>query len=63
VPDVTNLTLDDAKNAIIANCYTVGNVAETQDGQPGKVARTEPEANASLRPGEAVTIYYHSVPH
>jgi beta-lactam-binding protein with PASTA domain len=60
VPDVTNMTLDDAKNAIVASGYTVGNVAVTQDGPDGKVARTEPEANASLRPGEAVTIYYHS---
>ena len=59
VPDVTNMALDDAKRAIIASGYTVGNVAVTQDGSDGKVARTEPEANASLRPGEAVTIYYH----
>jgi beta-lactam-binding protein with PASTA domain len=35
----------------------------TQDGPDGKVARTEPEANASLRPGEAVTIYYHGAGH
>jgi serine/threonine-protein kinase len=28
-------------------------------GDDGKVVRTEPEANAALRPGEAVTIYYH----
>jgi serine/threonine-protein kinase len=61
VPDVTNMTLDDAKNAIVASGYTIGNVAVTEDGPEGKVARTEPEANASLRPGEAVTIYYHSV--
>jgi serine/threonine-protein kinase len=59
VPDVTNMALDDAKRAIIASGYTVGNVAVTQDGSDGKVARTEPEANAALRPGEAVTIYYH----
>lgn len=59
VPDVTNMGLDDAKRAIIASGYTVGNIAVTQDGSDGKVARTEPEANASLRPGEAVTIYYH----
>ena len=61
VPDVTNMSLDDAKNAIVANGYTVGNVAVTQDGPLGKVARTEPEANATLTPGEAVTIYYHGV--
>lgn len=59
VPDVVNMTLDDAKRAIISSGYTVGNVAVTQDGPDGKVARTEPEANAALRPGEAVTIYVH----
>ena len=59
VPDVTNMSLDDAKKAIVANGYSIGNVAVTQDGADGKVARTEPEANASLRPGEAVTIYFH----
>jgi eukaryotic-like serine/threonine-protein kinase len=59
VPDVTNMSLDDAKSAIVASGYTVGNVAVTTDGPDGKVARTEPEANAALRPGEAVSIYYH----
>ncbi len=60
VPDVSNMTLDDAKRAIVTNGYNVGNVAISQDGTIGKVVRTEPEANASLRPGEAVTIYYHA---
>jgi serine/threonine-protein kinase len=59
VPDVTNMSLDDAKRAIGASGYTVGNVAVTSDGPDGKVARTEPEAGAQLRPGEAVTIYFH----
>ena len=63
VPDVTNMSLDAAKQAILASGYTVGNVAVTQDGPDGKVARTEPEANASLRPGEAVSIYYHGAAH
>jgi eukaryotic-like serine/threonine-protein kinase len=62
VPDVGGMSLDDAKRAIIANGYSVGNVALTEDGDEGKVARTEPEANATLRPGEAVTIYYHAAP-
>jgi beta-lactam-binding protein with PASTA domain len=61
VPDVAGMTLDAAKAALVANGYAVGNVADTQDGDPGKVARTEPEANATLRPGETVTIYYHAV--
>ncbi len=59
VPDVSNMTLDDAKRAILTNGYNVGNVALSQEGAVGKVVRTEPEANAALRPGEAVTIYYH----
>ena len=59
VPDVTNMSLDDAKRAIGGSGYTVGNVAVTSDGPEGKVARTEPEAGAQLRPGEAVTIYFH----
>jgi beta-lactam-binding protein with PASTA domain len=59
VPDVTNMSLDAAKAAIVANGYTIGNVAVTTDGAAGKVVRTEPEANAALRPGETVTIYYH----
>jgi serine/threonine-protein kinase len=59
VPDVTNMTLDDAKKAIVASGYTVGNVAVTSDGPDGKVARTEPGANAALRPGETVSIYFH----
>jgi serine/threonine-protein kinase len=59
VPDVTGLALEDAKRAIVANGYNIGNVAISADGDLGKVVRTEPEANAALRPGEAVTIYYH----
>jgi eukaryotic-like serine/threonine-protein kinase len=59
VPDVAGMSLDDAKRALAAGGYMVGNVAETTDGDEGKVIRTEPEANANLRPGEAVTIYYH----
>ena len=59
VPDVSNLSLDDAKAAIAKSGYAIGNVATTTDGQAGQVARTEPEANAPLRPGESVVIYYH----
>ena len=59
IPDVTNMTLDDAKAALTSSGYAVGTVAAAQDGLPGRVARTAPEANASVRPGETVTIYYH----
>lgn len=59
VPDVSNMALDDARKAILAGGYQVGNVANTADGTPGKVVRTEPEANTQLRPGESVMIYFH----
>jgi serine/threonine-protein kinase len=63
VPDVAGMTLDQAKAALVNAGYTVGNVAYTQDGSSGTAVRTEPEANAALRPGEAVTIYFNnSVP-
>jgi len=59
VPDVSGMTLDEAKRAILANGYQIGNVAISADGDDGKVVRTEPEANKPLRPGESVVIYYH----
>jgi serine/threonine-protein kinase len=59
VPDVTNMTLDDAKNALIASGYTIGAAGLVQDGLPGRVARTAPAANAQLAPGSPVTLYYH----
>ena len=60
VPDVSGMTLDDAKRAIELAGYTVGNITYVQDGEEGKVIRTEPEANASLTPGgAAVTLYYN----
>ncbi len=60
VPDVTGMTLDAARTALQNAGYRVGNVAITQQGDEGKVVRTEPEANATLHPGEAVTIYYNA---
>ncbi len=59
IPDVAGQSLDAAREAIGKNGYRVGNIAYSTDGAPGKVVRTEPEANATLRPGEAVTIYYN----
>ena len=48
VPDVTNMTLDDAKARSTANGYAVGNGCRRRKTVlPGKVARTDPEANAS----------------
>jgi eukaryotic-like serine/threonine-protein kinase len=60
VPSVADMTLDQAEKALANAGYAVGNVAYTQEGTEGHVVRTEPEAGASLRPGEAVTIYYNS---
>ncbi|HEY0797728.1 MAG TPA: Stk1 family PASTA domain-containing Ser/Thr kinase [Candidatus Baltobacteraceae bacterium] len=60
VPQVAGMTLDQAKAALINAGYTVGNVAYTQDGTVGTAVRTEPEANGTLRPGEAVTIYFNA---
>ncbi len=59
VPDVSGMTLDQARTALQNAGYAVGNVAYTQSGSDGKVASTEPQAGSSLRPGEAVTIYYN----
>jgi len=58
VPDVSGLTLDEAKAALLASGYQVGNIAETQESslQDGRVVRTEPEANSPLKPGESVNI-------
>jgi serine/threonine-protein kinase len=60
VPNVAGMSLDQAQRALAACGYAVGNVAYTQEGMDGKVIRTEPEAGAPLRPGEAVTIYYNN---
>lgn len=59
VPDVSGMSLDDAKSALQNAGYVVGNVALTQEGQPGKVVRTEPVAATQLHPGESVIIYYN----
>jgi serine/threonine-protein kinase len=58
IPDVTGMTLDEAKRALIGQGYQIGNIAHTPDSslQPGQVVRTEPEANASVKPGESVNI-------
>ena len=57
IPDVSNMMLDDAKAALLAAGYTLGNVAIAQEGPVGKVVRTDPPANTEKTPGEAVTIY------
>ena len=61
IPDLSGMTLEDAEQALRNAGYAVGNVTETQDGQDGRVSRTEPAANTQLQPGESVVIYYNGV--
>ncbi|MEA2720156.1 MAG: hypothetical protein QOJ39_2020, partial [Candidatus Eremiobacteraeota bacterium] len=58
IPEVTGLSVADAKSALLDQCYHIGNTAYTQDSslQDGQVVRTEPEANASVKPGESVNL-------
>jgi serine/threonine-protein kinase len=58
IPDVAGKPLEDAKLMLIASGYQIGNIAETTDSslEPGRVVRTEPEANSALKPGESVNI-------
>jgi serine/threonine-protein kinase len=58
VPDVAGMTLDDAKLALVAAGYKVGNIAYTPDATvaPGTVVRTEPEGSMRLNPGESVNL-------
>jgi serine/threonine-protein kinase len=58
IPDVAGMTLDEAKRALVASGYQIGNIAETHESslQDGQVVRTEPEANSTLKPGESVNI-------
>jgi beta-lactam-binding protein with PASTA domain/tRNA A-37 threonylcarbamoyl transferase component Bud32 len=61
VPDVTGMTLEAARTTLQDAGYNVGNVAETQDGSDGKIARTEPAAGTKLRPGESIVIYQNDL--
>jgi serine/threonine-protein kinase len=58
IPDVTGMSVADAKRALLDQGYQIGNTAYTQDSslQDGQVVRTEPEANASVKPGESVNL-------
>lgn len=62
LPDVTGMTLEGAKAKLQAAGYRIGNVANTQEGQEGRVVRTEPEGNTQLAPGESVNIIYNPGP-
>ncbi|MDB5040166.1 MAG: putative Serine/threonine protein kinase [Candidatus Eremiobacteraeota bacterium] len=58
VPDVTGMSLEQAKRVITESGYKVGNIVYTQDAsvQEGAVVRTEPEQSTPLHPGESVNI-------
>jgi serine/threonine-protein kinase len=60
VPDVSGMSVDDAKAALQNAGYNVGNVVPTQDGAPGRVTRSDPVANTQLRPGESVNILFNA---
>ncbi len=60
VPDVAGLSLESAKRALSDAGYRIGNIAYTQKGEEGAAAYTEPAAASTLRPGEAVTIYFNA---
>jgi beta-lactam-binding protein with PASTA domain/tRNA A-37 threonylcarbamoyl transferase component Bud32 len=59
VPDVSGMSVDEAKRALVQSGYQVGNTVNTSEGtvQDGQVVKTEPEANAQLTPGESVNIH------
>jgi len=57
VPEVVNMQLDQARIALQNAGYSIGTIFYGANGEPGKVVRTEPDANAPLRPGEAVVLH------
>ncbi len=62
VPDVAGKSPDDARAMLQNAGYKIGNNAYVQEGTEGSVARTEPVAGSSLRPGETVTLYVSGTP-
>lgn len=56
VPDVSGMTVDAAKTALVRAGYVAGNITYVQEGDEGKVARTEPVANTRLNVGETVSL-------
>jgi beta-lactam-binding protein with PASTA domain len=59
VPDVSGMPLERARAALQNAGYRIGNIAQTQEGDSGRVVRTEPGANADFKAGSSVTIYYN----
>ena len=61
VPDVAGKSAADAQTTLQNAGYKIGNTSYVQEGSDGTVARTEPAANAELRPGETVMLYLNGV--
>jgi serine/threonine-protein kinase len=61
VPDVAGMSPAQAQTALQNAGYQIGNTAYVQEGEEGKVVRTEPGATSPLRPGETVTLYVSGV--
>ncbi len=61
VPDVAGKSAADAQTLLQNAGYKIGNTSYVQEGPDGTVARTEPGANASLRPGETVMLFVNGV--
>jgi serine/threonine-protein kinase len=59
VPDVTNKSVDDAKNVLTAGGWTVGTVNKEFSNAPqGQVTRTDPVAGSAQPKSKPVNIYY-----
>ncbi len=57
VPDVGGMTLDAARAILQSAGYSIGGVLYDGGGDAGKVVRTDPPANAQLRPGATVIVH------
>jgi len=56
VPDVSGLTVDQARAKLAEAGYVLGSVTATPQGQPGIVLRSDPEQDTELAPGQSVNL-------
>ncbi|MBD5605888.1 MAG: PASTA domain-containing protein, partial [Candidatus Eremiobacteraeota bacterium] len=61
VPDVSGKSTSDAEIVLQNAGYKIGNSSYVQEGADGTIARTEPVAGSSLRPGETVSLVVNGV--
>ncbi|MBD5635498.1 MAG: Stk1 family PASTA domain-containing Ser/Thr kinase [Candidatus Eremiobacteraeota bacterium] len=61
VPDVAGKNVNDAQTMLQNEGYKIGNTSYVQESTDGTVARTEPAAGSTLRPGETVMLYVNGV--